>query len=447
MVKSNIGEDNNMNELSVINNTQVVANNTIEELNRTFDCSVSTIQLNEREQKAIVVNFESGLYDMAAEFVWRRTISILKDRLTIFGNDFIADMLGYEKEISIDRISEPEIIELNCDIGFLKKSAKLELLHHAEQINMYSSRESQMIEQVTINKNQARTLIDDCIQYVLSDLTEYQTLKFTSIRDLLKSKLLNNDSSEVQELLHAQYFYIRTVLRSLLNMARTEKQEEKEFVFHNMSVIVPLIWDSLAETDKYSFGTIYAEVANTDKKDFIKSMKTILLNVRGFDYVPENLKSNSFINAAKNLMNVHNGINNFYNEPLAAKVLESMGTMIPDPALYECLNATFTCIMGNSYEHAWDAQIYLQNILNGVTTTKWEVFLKDLPFNAPLLYEIAYVGTLERNVRRWCEEIKKRNLFTLFFQNVWIKEFLVIASKNDWHSVRKMAQKQYDKLK
>lgn len=436
-----------MNDLAVINNTQVVTSNVMGEINEVFDCSFSTIQLNEREQKAVIVNFESGLYDMAAEFVWRRTISILKDRLTVFGQEFIADMLGYEKEISIDRISEPEIIELNCDIGFLRNHAKLELLHHSEQINMYSSRESQMIEQVTINKNQARTLISDCIEFVLADLTEYKTLEFTNIREILKSKILTIESAEVNRILSAQYFYQRTVLRSLLNMARTEKQEEKEFVFHNMSIIIPQIWNYLSETDKYNFGTVYAEISNTDKKDFIKTMKTILLNVQGFDYVPENLKSNSFISAAKNLLSVHNGLNNFYNEPLSAKLLASMGTLIPDPALYECLNATIICVLGNSYEHAFNAQTYLQSILDGVTTTKWELYLKDLPLNAELLYELGYVGTESRNVGRWCNEISKRSLFNLNFSNPWIKEFLVASGKQRYGEVRTMAKNQYNKIK
>ncbi len=435
-----------MNELMTINNTQVVSCEVVPEINTCFDCSVSNIQLNEREQKAVLVNFESGLFDMAAEFVWRRTISILKDRLEFFGKEFIADMLGYDKEVSIDRISEQEIIELNCDIGFLKKNEKLELLHHAEQIKMYSSREYQMIEKININKNQARTLIDDCIRYVLSDMTECKTLSFTNIREMLKSKLLTPTSEEIVRLSQEQYFQKRTILRSLLNMARTEKQEEKDVVFHNMSTIVPVIWDSLAEVDKYNFGTVYAEISSSDKKDYIKAMKTILFNVHGFDYVPENLKSNSFISSAKNLLNTHNGINNFYNEPLAAKMLASMGTMIPDPAVYECLNATLICVMGNEYEHSWDAQEYLQQILDGVTTVKWELYLRDLSRNSELLFQIAYVGTEGRNVKRWCDEIEKRGLHKLRFNETWINQFLLQSSDSNYRAVRRLARERYDQI-
>ena len=77
-------------------------------------------------------------------------------------------------------------------------------------------------------------------------------------------------------------------------------------------------------------------------------VKKILYNVHGFDYVPENLKSNSFKATAKNLIKVHDALNNFYNEPLAAKLLSSMGTMIPDPAVYDCINSVLICIISFS---------------------------------------------------------------------------------------------------
>lgn len=125
--------------------------------------------------------------------------------------------------------------------------------------------------------------------YVLSDMTECTILSFNNIRDQIKHELLTEESDIVIQLKGGQYFAKRTILRSLINLARTDKEEEKQFVFHNMSVIVPLIWPDLAEADKYNFGTVYAEISSTNKKDYV---------------------------------------NNFYNEPLAAKLLVSMGTMI-----------------------------------------------------------------------------------------------------------------------
>lgn len=436
-----------MNALMPVRNTQVVSCPTVPEVNDLFDCTANTIQLNEMEQEAVLVNFNNKLYIVAAEIIWRRTISILRDRLSFFGEEFIGDMLGYDKPKFAEDISEQEAIELNCDVGFLKQNAKMELLHHAEQIKNYTSRQYQMIENISISKNQAAALISDCILFVLSDMTECTMLSFNNIRERLKVELLTKNSDIVVQLEQGQYFAKRTILRSLMNMAKTDKEEEKQFVFHNMSVIVPVIWSELAETDKYSFGTTYAEISSTDKKDYINVVRTILFNVHGFDYVPENLKSNSFISTAKNLLNVHNGLNNFYNEPLAAKLLASMGTMIPDPAVYECLNATIICITGNGYGVSDNAQDYLQSILNNMTVTKWELYLKDLPRNSVLLHQLGYINGKVNPVLRWCQEIvSKRNLNKLVFSEKWINDFLTYSANCEEDIVRKMARDQYRKI-
>ena len=76
-------------------------------------------------------------------------------------------------------------------------------------------------------------------------------------------------------------------------------------------------------------------------------------------------------------MNVHDGLNNFYNEPLAAKLLASMGTMIPDPAVFECINAVLVCVTGNSYGVSDKAQEYLQAILNGILV-RWHLVINGL---------------------------------------------------------------------
>ena len=406
-----------MNDLVEIRNTQVVARPVLEEISQIFDCPVNDIQLNEMEQQAIIVNFNSGLHIVAAEIIWRRTIDILRNRLDFFGEDFIGDMLGYDKPVFADDLSEQEAIDLNCDVGFIKQNARMELLHHAEQIKQYTSRHYQMIEKISINRNQAITLISDCINFVLSDMTECTMLEFNNVRNRLKTELMSNETDIVVLLVQGQYFAKRTVLRSLINLARTEKDEEKQIVFHNMSIIIPVIWGDLAETDKYSFGTTYAEISSTDKKDYINVVKKILFNVHGFDYVPENLKSNSFIATAKNLMNVHNGINNFYNEPLAAKLLASMGTMIPDHAVYDCLNSVFVCVTGNQYGVSNGAQDDLQGILNGLTIPKWELFFKDLPKNDVLMHHLGFVLGTNDPVQRWCKEISNRELNKMCFSD------------------------------
>ncbi len=432
-----------MNDL-VAQNYQVIACDIDSALKETFDIDRQSVQLNEKEQLAVTVNFKSGLYDIAAEIIWRRTIAVLRDRLNRFGDDFVGDMLGYNRAISVDTISEKDVIELNYEVGFLRSNEKMELIHYSEQIALYTSREYQMVEKIEFDKNHATSLISDCLKFVLSDMTDCSGISITDIRKKIRTEKLLPDSEFVQNLKNnSRYFEKRTILRSLMNMAKTDKEEEKQIVFENMRTIVPAIWDGLAEKDKYNFGTVYAEISNTDRKDYINAVKTVLINVHGFDYVPENLKSNSFINTARNLINIHNAMNNFYNEPLAAKTLASMGTMIPDPAVYDCINATLICATGNGYGVSDDAIPYLEKILDSMTLQKWELYLKDLSLNVDMLYQLAFVYNSEK---RWASIINKRKLSDMNFKDEWVKNFLIKTSQEEYASLKRVAFERYNEI-
>ena len=181
-----------------------------------------------------------------------------------------------------------------------------------------------------------------------------------------------------------------------------------------------------------------------EKKEYIKVVRKILYTVHGFDYVPENLKSNTFIATAKNLINIHNGYNNYYNEPLAAKLLSSMGTIIPDPAVFECINAVLICITGNRYGISVGAQSYLQKTLDGMTTNKWELYLKDLHMNSELMYQLGFVGG--NVVSNWCDVVNVRKLNKITTSNDWTNRFLKASAEMDIDEVKKQAKKQYRNL-
>lgn len=55
--------------------------------------------------------------------------------------------------------------------------------------------------------------------------------------------------------------------------------------------------------------------------------------------------------AATNLLSVHNGFNNFYNEPPFAERLSSLSSQnrVPESAQYDFVNAVITCATGNPY--------------------------------------------------------------------------------------------------
>ncbi len=150
--------------------------------------------------------------------------------------------------------------------------------------------------------------------------------------------------------------------------------------------------------------------------------------VHGFDYVPENLRSLSFIEAAKKLKQIHYEFNYFYNEKEAAKELERLGTQIPKPAIKETISACLLCLTGNVYGASVSARPILYSILDKMGLESWKYYFEEcFPFDEDLLLNLAYGD--KRN-EKWCSIVNDYRLFSIETKDGRINEML-IASKNN----------------
>ena len=85
-----------MNNLVKVSNNYVVAQQypAADALVSIVGEQIEGVQLSLKEQMKIVQTYNAEMYDMAAEYVWMRTINVLREKLSVFGDDFIADMVG-----------------------------------------------------------------------------------------------------------------------------------------------------------------------------------------------------------------------------------------------------------------------------------------------------------------------------------------------------------------
>lgn len=352
--------------------------------------------LSIKEVEKIQKAFRNEFYDMATEYTWNRTISILREKVLSFGKDFILEMLGRSESNFSDPndfLSEVDIINLSSDLGMINKTAKMQFLHYSELLKHYARRD---VED-ELELSDAQACIKNCVKYVLAMSDDDYSISFNNFRDVLKREILTDAHDIYKALVNSPYFYKRTTVRTLLNLSKGPKGAELEKVFANMSLIIPGIWGDLLSDDRYPVGFAYAEATNEGNSPLVRALKSVLLKVKGFDYVPESLRSNTFIDAADNLLSVHFALNNFYNEPSAAKLLYDLGSSIPVPALGKCITATLACKLGNAYGPSWAAQDTLDAILNGLTPERWEHYLNQvLPVDETILWKLTSSSIVER---------------------------------------------------
>src|SRR5699024_1181746 len=138
---------------------------------------------------------------------------------------------------------------------------------------------------------------------------------------------------------------------------------------------------------------------NDGNQRYISPLKAVLVNVHGFDYVPENLRSLTFIREAKKIKDVHYAFNNFYNEPSAVRRLEKLGTRIPKPAIKECISAVLMVRLGNSYGASIEAKKPCDDILDKLTLDDWRYYLDHcLCIAEEVLFKLR---DTEENVKQW----------------------------------------------
>lgn len=399
--------------------------------------------LSDKDASKIVKAFDNELYDMAAEYIWSRTISTLKKNIMKFGEEFVAEMLDRPDVSSVDDISEYEVITLSSDLGFINQTAKIEFMQFSEIIQHYMSNEDPD-EEFPLTK--VSDIVRSCVKHVLGfEKVEYE-ISFVSFRNRLRTEYIMEGHEIYNQLKVAPYFYKRTVFKTMMNLAKTTKDSaEREIVLNNMITILVEVWSALSSEEKWVIGRSYAQCLSDGDNKLLIALKSVLLKVRGFDYVPENLRSNTYIIAAKDLLSAHQGMNNFYNEPSKAKYLAQMGNSIPAPAFGNCMTAVLACKLGNRFGISWDAQTYLDEILKSVSKDRWSYYLNSvLPYDRVILYKLCADTTADR----WIDLVQEYGLEKIDIKgNKELKDLITFSNPKQKNLLKRVVNKILESLK
>jgi len=351
------------------------------------------------KQQTHVINAFNTLqaYDMAVEYSWKKTITRLKEALASLGMQFIGEMLG-RTDITDNTpyenvLTDYHAIQLAEQLGLFSSTAGMELRQAHELITHYFSSEAKE----EIDKLTALNIIKNTVKYVLGHEQMEVAIEFTNFRNRLLTENLKPGDSQLEMLISSPLFYSRTVSFILLNSIVKEQGAKIEHGLANFNHILPLIWEKLSDNDKYNVGYAYRDVVSANNTNAANGLKQALLKVGGFDFVPESLRSNTFIRAAKYIIEVHYAMNNFYNEPAAVEALANLGSTIPKPAFLQCIQAYLVVCIGNIYGTSAIAAHQAKEKLSEVPTDRWKYYFeKGINNDEEVLYNLRTDSQIKR---------------------------------------------------
>ncbi|KJR42977.1 hypothetical protein MCHI_001118 [Candidatus Magnetoovum chiemensis] len=407
-------------------------------------------QLNKRDVEQIQIALNNKSYEMACVFLWQKSLTLIKRQLSQLGVLFIAEMLDRPDISEASNISQTlsdyDALTLAEDLGFIGKTGALRLRQSYERIQHFSSLNDDEDEDVRMTIDECVTTIRACVENVLGQEKIDASLDFQNFRSKLEDEIFSLESNEIKKLLQSPYFFLRTSIRVLLSLIKFSESAQLENVLANANLIIPLLWGELKKPEKFQIGRAYSEIHADGKSKAESGLKKALLKVKGFDYVPEDLRSNSYMQVAHKVLTAHLNFNNFYNEPSPMKFLSEMGSIIPSPALRDCMTAILSVKLGNSYGVSYGAQEYADKLLNNLTDDRWEYFLNDcLPTDGRILEKLIR-GDI---IPRWCKLVSEYDLFNKMEGKISNQDIIQLLSKainDDKDGVGKAAEKLLDKL-
>lgn len=368
--------------------------------------------LSPRDMKAIVHGFEAQSYEMVSTFVWTKAAAALKRRVSTLGMEFVGEMLGRP---DLDDDSDPatsigdhEAISLAEDLGMITTTQALRLKHALQLVTHFSAESTDDDADEAMQMEEAIVLLRTCITSILGKPRFEAALQFADFRQRLAERTLKATDSDVAAIKSSPYFFIRTTLSVLLAAVKTAQGAGLEHAVGNTMLLVPALWELLRAPEKWQIGQAYAEVNSAGNRLASAGLKKTLLAVKGFDYVPESLRSNTFTEAAAKVLSSHFAFNNFYNEAEPMKALAALGTSIPRPAFAKVMEATLAVRLGNRWGRANHAQDAAEDVLNLLRPAQWQYYLDEcLPRDRTVLDKLSFD---DRPIKHWRELVQELSL-------------------------------------
>ena len=354
------------------------------------------VQLSNRDKTHIAKGFQNGAFEMTMSYVWTKAMVAMKRDLAKVGMGFLGELLGkgdFDDDTNpTTAISDTEAIMLAQQLGVVSATEAMRLRHAHEQISHFLDIDGNDIDDdESMDEAEAVAGLKACVKNILGKQKVEVSTQFAEFRSSLERKVFGSDDSEIQNLKISPYFFRKITLGILLNLARLTKGAQLENALANLNVILPIIWPNIRDAEKWQVGTAYSLAYSDGAQTASAGLKSALLKVKGFDYVPENVRSHTFVKAAEKILEAHEGHNNFYNEPAPVRELRALGSTIPIPAFPSCTSAILCVKLGNRYGVSAAAQTDATAILKSFTNERWAYFLNEcLPSDSRLIDKLFY---------------------------------------------------------
>ena len=318
----------------------------------------------------------SGLFDSALNYAWNAAIIELREKVRRFDIHIIPQIIDKDfDEKKLMDLQDSELLTLCLKLNLISETGFF-MLNQCRDIRNNFSAAHPTID--TLDEYEFINFLNRCSHHALSD---DQNSAGVDIKAFMQA--INTGSFTPEQLsfwcerIANTFDAQREAIIGMLHGIYCDPSKEEHSRIIAINVCEQFVASFTPGTASSLINQHQRYQAKGEQERF-KASQAFFENLKLLGLLSDTERHALLSAAGKNLMGVHNAMNNFYNEGPFAERLASLATghQIPETVRYEFVEAVVTCSVGNEYGTAHSADGYYQNIIQGFSPREILIMLQ-----------------------------------------------------------------------
>lgn len=306
-----------------------------------------------------------GLFDGAINYVWNAVIVALRSKVSHFGLSLVAEIAGNKfEEKDLKEMTDAALLDLCYKLQLLSEDGYLFLNQCRDMRNNFSSAHPSIAK---IDDRELINFISRCCKYGLTNEISLMGIDVSDFYTSVKGHKLEEGEIEFWKHKFLETFPAQRQLLVPSLMGIYCDPDSAEYVRLNALKICISIQDVLDDKTKSKMIENYSSYYIKGHEEKCIAARALFEKLHMLNLLSSAEQHSILKNACANLLRVHLGFNNFYNEPpFAQRLCELTSKMqTPESVQQEFVYAVMMGYVGNPYGVSTAAEPYYVKLILG----------------------------------------------------------------------------------
>ena len=322
------------------------------------------------------IAISTGLFDGAINYAWNATILHLRQRVRDFGLPVVSQILQKQfEEKDLIELQDSELLDLCLKLNLITEDGYFFLNQCRDTRNNFSAAHPTIGK---INDREFITFLNRCVRYALSDESSPKGVDISDFISAIKGSRFTQEQLKVWiERIDATHDAQRELLFDMLHGIYCDPSSPETTRLNALdicSAYVPKFTSSI-KSNLINRHQDYLAKGDTQRH---KASQQFFEKLGLISLLTESEQHSVIYKALKDLWNVHQGINNFYNEPPFAERLYNLSKQVGIPSTIRetYVNIIVCCYIGNGYGVSWAAEPYYEKMIRDFSPSEIQVMIE-----------------------------------------------------------------------